>query len=63
MLAQGETINLIAIGRNAVDAFIDWVVNIIIIIIKLYCYIKRALHDDLKCCMVLTHVVLIYTIK
>ena len=34
-----------------------------IIIIKLYCHIHRALHDELERSMALTHIVPIYTIK
>ena len=34
-----------------------------IIIIKLYCHIQRALHDELECSLALTHIVPIYTIK
>ena len=34
----------------------------IIIIIKLYCHIQRALHDELECSLALTHIVPIYTI-
>ena len=34
-----------------------------IIIIKLYCHIQRALHDELECSLALTHVVPIYTMK
>ena len=33
-----------------------------IIIIKLYCHIQRALHDELECSLALTHIVPIYTI-
>ena len=36
---------------------------IILIIIKLYCHIQRALHDELDCSLALTHIVPIYTIK
>ena len=31
-----------------------------IIIIKLYCHIQRALHDELECSLALTHIVPIY---
>ena len=34
-----------------------------IIIIKLYCHIQRALHDELECSLVLTPIVPICTIK
>ena len=33
------------------------------IIIKIYCHIQRALHDELECSLALTHIVPIYTIK
>ena len=33
---------------------------IIIIIIKFYCQILRALHDELECSLALTHIVHIY---
>ena len=33
------------------------------IIIKLYCHIQRALHNELECSLALTHIVPIYTIK
>ena len=29
-------------------------------IIKLYCHIQRALHDELECSLALTHIVPIY---
>ena len=39
----------------------------IVIMIKLYCHIQRALHDELECSLALTHIVpkyiYIYTIK
>ena len=35
----------------------------VIIIIKLYCHIQRALHDELECSLALTHIVPIYIIK
>ena len=38
-------------------------VDIIIIIIKLYCHIQHALHDELECSLALTHIVPIFTIK
>ena len=36
---------------------------IIILIIKLFCHIQRALHDELECSLALTHIVSIYKIK
>ena len=38
-------------------------IYIIIIIIKHYCHIQRALHAELECSLALTHIVPIYTIK
>ena len=35
-------------------------IYIIIIITTLYCHIQRALHDELKCSLALTHIVPIY---
>ena len=35
----------------------------VIIIIKLYCHIQRALYDELECSLALTHIVPVYTIK
>ena len=37
--------------------------NGITIIIRLYCHIQRALHDELECSLALTHIVPMYTIK
>ena len=34
-----------------------------LIIIKLYCHIQRALHDELECGLALTHIGPIYKIK
>ena len=34
-----------------------------VFIIKHYCHIQRALHDELECSLALTHIVPIYTIK
>ena len=34
-----------------------------LIIIKLYCHIQRALHDELECSLALTHIMPICTIK
>ena len=39
------------------------IIILILIIIKLYCHIQRALHDELECSLALTHIVPIYTIK
>ena len=33
------------------------------VIIKLYCHIQRALHNELECSLALTHMVPIFTIK
>ena len=33
------------------------------IIIKLYCHIQRALHDELEGSLAMTHILPIYTIK
>ena len=35
----------------------DWIQCSIIIIIKLYCHIQCALHDELECSLALTHIV------
>ena len=37
--------------------------HIHIIIMKFYCHIQRALHDELECSLALTHIVPIYIIK
>ena len=45
------------------ESLTDWCIPLIIIIIKLYCHIQRALHNELECSLALTHIVPIYTIK
>ena len=54
---------MLVIIKYLVCIYIFYIPNYIyiyIIIIKLYCRIQRALHDELECSLALTHIVPIY---
>ena len=46
--------------KYLVCIYITLYILYIIIIIKLYCHIQRALHDELECSLALTQIVPIY---
>ena len=52
---------MVVIIKYLVCIYIFYIPNYIYIyIIKLYCHIQRALHDELECSLALTHIVPIY---
>ena len=57
--AGSQLVKVIFIGGQNATLVITYNNNIII---KLYCHIQRALHDELECNLALTHIVPINTI-
>ena len=51
---------MLVIITYLVCIYIFYIPNYIYIIIKLYCLIQRALHDELECSLALSHIVPIY---